>query len=134
VEWFKHVGREKKIPMAFVCGDGDKTSEQLGQYWVDYMKKKDAKGDTGHKLTGAEAIEKADKVTGSELLQKNLKTQDWVMKYVGKVMESRGNNEWDQREVDKKMYVWSLPGGGRLPAKVKESKTPSPVPLQLLLR
>ncbi|HEV2949549.1 MAG TPA: hypothetical protein VGX70_19385 [Gemmataceae bacterium] len=133
-EWFRFVGREKKTPMAFVCGEGDRSGEELGQNWVNFIKKKDAKGDQGSKLTGFRPIEKADKVVGSELLQKNLKTEDWIKEYIGKAMESRGSNEWGQREVEKNAYVWTFPGSLRVFAKTKDSKTINLMPLQLIFR
>jgi pimeloyl-ACP methyl ester carboxylesterase len=134
-EWFRHVGREKKTPMAFVSGDGDRSGEELGQSWVNFIKKKDTKGDQGSKLTGFKPIEKADKVTGSELLQKNLKTQDWIIEYIGKVMEGRGNSEWTQREVKKNAYVWTFPNSAlRIPAKPRDSETISLAPMQMLFR
>jgi hypothetical protein len=133
-EWFRYIGREKKTPMAFVCGDGDKSGEELGQYWVNFMKKKDSKGDPGSKLTGFRSIDKADKVVGSELLQKNLKTQEWIVEYIGKAMEARGSTEWGQREVKKNAYVWSFPGTLRIAAKTRDSDTINLAPLQLLFR
>jgi len=133
-EWFRYIGREKKTPIAFVSGDGDKSGEELGQYWVNFMKKKEGKGDPGSKLTGFRSIDKADKVVGSELLQKNLKTQDWIVEYIGKTMEARGSTEWGQREVKKNAYVWVFPGSVRIAAKTRDSETINLAPLQFLFR
>ncbi|HEY1861215.1 MAG TPA: hypothetical protein VGG61_12710 [Gemmataceae bacterium] len=133
-EWFRYVGREKKTPMAFVCGDGDKSGDELAQYWVNFMKKKEGKGDPGSKLTGFKAIDKADKVAGSELLQKDLKTQEWIIEYIGKLMESRGNSEWGQREAKKIASVWSFPNTLRVAAKSRDSETLNLAPLRLLFR
>jgi hypothetical protein len=133
-EWFRYVGREKKTPIAFVSGDGDKSGEEFGQYWVNFMKKKEGKGDPGSKLTGFRPIDKADKVVGNELLQKSLKTQDWIVEYIGKAMEARGNTEWVQNEVKKNAFVWAFPNTVPISAKTRDSVTIKLAPLQLFFR
>jgi len=135
-DWFGLVGHEKKVPMAFVYGDDDKAGEAFAQEWVKYIKAKDSKDNTGHKLTGPREIEKAGKVVGNELLQKNLKTQDWIVKeYLKKVMDQRSDTEWTQREVDKNAYIWSLAGTIRPPiAKVKDQKDLNPIPFHYFIK
>ena len=133
-DWFKVVGREKRVPMAFMYSEGDKAGEEFGTTWVNYIKK-DGK-DNGHKLTRAKAIEKADKTVGSELLQKNLPTQDNIIAYLNKVMGERTESTWTPREVDKSAYVWAFPGTGIRPpvAKVEKQKEFNRLPIEYLVK
>jgi hypothetical protein len=134
-DWFRFVGREKKVPMAFMYAEGDKPGEDFSNNWVNFIKNKDGK-EHGSSLTRAKAIEKADKTVGSELLQKNLPTQDNIIAYLNKVMGERTGTEWTPREVDKNAYVWSIPGSGFRPpiAKVEKQKDFNLLPIQYLVK
>jgi hypothetical protein len=131
-EWFKHVGRDKKVPMYFLYGDGDESGKQVAEYYVEQIKS----NNKGHKDTGAKAVDQAGKVTGNELLQKDLKTQGLIVKYIDKVMEDRGpQSEWSKRDVESKLYVWTFPGAIRaIPAKQKDEKTLNLLPLAVILK
>jgi pimeloyl-ACP methyl ester carboxylesterase len=130
-DWFKLIGRDKKVPMYFIYGDGDDASKQVAEYYVEQIKA----NKKGHEHTGTKAIEEAGKVTGSELLQKNLKTQAQILKYIDNVMEDRGPpTEWSKRDVESKSYLWSFGGGRPIPAKLKDEKTLNLLPLAAILR
>jgi hypothetical protein len=132
-DWFKYVGREKKVPMAFMYAEGDKPGEDFGTTWVNFIKNKDGGKDHGHNLTRAKAIEKADKTVGSDLLQKNLPTIDNIIAYLNKVMAERAGSEWTVREIDKSAYVWSF-SGIRVRAKVEKQKDFDLLPLPYLVK
>jgi hypothetical protein len=126
------VGRENKIPMAFVYGAKDAQGAAIAKECLSTIR--NGRGGKDLKLTGERGI--ADTaLTGSALLQDGLKTEDWIIKkYLEPVMEARGNRERKKREIDKYCFYWAFPKPGPtaslVPSKVQQSDPEQgPVPL-----
>jgi hypothetical protein len=136
-DWFRLVARDKKVPTYFLYGDADEPSKDFSKYWVDLIRAKDTKDSKehkGHTLTGAKEIERGGKVTGNQLLQKDLDTTKFILKYLEKVQEDRGPTEWVEHENNKKGFVWSFPNSPPIQAKMEKQKELNPLPLNVLLR
>jgi hypothetical protein len=99
---------QMSIPMAFVYGDGDSKGKQLATTLFRRMKAfRDAP-----KLTGAQAIEKAGKLTGEKLLRSSLGTEDWIVKYADSVIaQTKGLSPYKKRLNDRTPFIWKLPTG-----------------------
>jgi hypothetical protein len=105
VDWFKIVGRDRKVPMAFVHGKSDIAGGKLAEVYLKAIKGtlKGPKSGGDFPLTGKEAID-GTRLTGSALL-KLKSTQRWIVnKYLEKVMEKRGSKERLARSSLKSAY------------------------------
>jgi hypothetical protein len=116
-------------------GDGDDSGRDIARYYVDLITSKDDKNakEKGHKFTGPKAIDKGGKVTGNELLQKELETTKFIVKYLEKVMEDRGPTEYSLRKVEDKAFVWSFPASRPITAKLKDEKVLNLLPLSPIM-
>jgi cephalosporin-C deacetylase-like acetyl esterase len=88
--WFTNVAPQirEKVPMYFISGEADDASKRVAQYLVKVLTT-GAKGSKVSKLTGTRTIEKT-KLTGRELLgKKALGTEEYILKYIDKVMDER---------------------------------------------
>jgi hypothetical protein len=130
--WLKEVGKEKKVPLAFVYGTDDDRGNRLALELVrdvvpSYSRekppaKKDQKFTTEHGIKGS-------KLKGSQLLTKQLDTETWILRdYLEPLMDKHGLEEWRQREDDKAFYYWVLGPGRLIPAKTPlMQRVPFPV-------
>jgi len=107
--WLIEAGRGKntRIPMGFVYGGQDSTSDNLANSLVKAIK---GNGKDSKVRVSTLAL-KGTKLAGSELLDPTLKlgTADSIRKYLDKVMDTRGMKEWRQRDVQNKAYYYVLP-------------------------
>jgi hypothetical protein len=98
------LGKDKRAPMAFVYGDQDKPSERVASA---VLKKLDPQKKE-KQFFAARAIPESKKSKGSELLSKDLETQDWIVNGVEKVLETKGLNDRDEKSVIRNGYVWAF--------------------------
>src|SRR5438874_1293765 len=120
-----------KVPMYFIYGGSDKTADNFARNVESTIK-----GGRKLELTGRRAIT-GTKLSGSQLLQKSLDTQKYIIEYLDKVMDGRGSRLAKKRDVENSGYVWEIPAqfpGGRpsyIQAKVAMAEDMlHPVPLQ----
>lgn len=106
-------GKEKAVPMLFLYGSEDKTSQKIAkgleQALVKY-KGKDAHGkpmrDEKYRYTAAVPL--ASRLKGTGLLQKSLETTDRIVEYLDGVVQLKGN-EWTDRDFRNTAFVWTFP-------------------------
>jgi pimeloyl-ACP methyl ester carboxylesterase len=99
--WLVDAGQAHKIPMGFALGKNDSTNDNLVSSLV-----KAIKGNGKTKVKVAVARIEGTNLTGSKLLEKALGTDKVIKKYLEGVMETRGNQEWREREVEKKAFYY----------------------------
>jgi len=128
----------KKIPMAFLYGDGDKTGEKIAKALV---KEQQGTGKNAQKMTGELAVDKAKTLAGQALLDKDLRVKlkdkdlsapAWIAgDYLKQLTDTQNLNDWDKRDVEKSAYVWKY-GVRPILAKQAGEKIMSPMPVDLL--
>jgi pimeloyl-ACP methyl ester carboxylesterase len=127
--WLLEVGRDHKVPMAFVYGAKDEKAGTLARTYLTAIKPR--KTDKGLDYTGPYAVAGTN-LTGSQLLQRSLDTDKWILdKYLGQVMEKRGSRERKKREADKFAYYWVMRNGRSILAKNAGEESPRPLPYEL---
>jgi hypothetical protein len=135
-QWIKEVGKDRKVPLAFVFGKDDTRGDSLALSLVKEIvpgysrdkppAKKDQKFTVEHGIKGS-------KLTGSQLLTRTLDTETWILKnYLEDLMDKHGLEEWRQHEDEKAFYYWVFSSGRVLPAKTAlMQKVPFPVEMML---
>jgi hypothetical protein len=132
----EYAGKERKIPMAFVCGEKNKQDPVARFTESCYNAVKPAKDSKAAKLTG-EMLIKDSSLAGSALLGDQVKvdgkttTREWIVdKYLKAVRGETVAPPWEEREIEKTAFAWTLPGTRvPLPAKQAMDKSLGPVPL-----
>jgi hypothetical protein len=126
------VGRDRKVPMAFLFGKTDATGKQIATNYVKAIKTPTS----GKKLdplvkdfTGEHEIAGTN-LTGSKLLQNSLETEKWILKDdLEKVMDKRGARERKKRDSDRSVFYWVLKSGLEpILAKAPNEELPRPIP------
>jgi alpha-beta hydrolase superfamily lysophospholipase len=129
--WVVEVGRDHRVPMAFVFGENDGPAKTLAENYLSAIKVK--KADKNLELTGPKKISDT-KLAGSQLLEKSLDTEKWIIKdYLDRVMEKRGSRERRKRETERFAYYWVL-GRRNLTAKLPGEEAPRPIPADVWSR
>lgn len=112
--------RDNGTPMYFLYSEEDPASKATCKSLEKSIKGIAKKTDEKYRYTAAVGIKGGGKLTGMNLLQKSLGTDDAIVEYVKNVNEAKGN-EWEEREFRKNQYVWMM-GKTPVPAKLpKES-------------
>jgi alpha-beta hydrolase superfamily lysophospholipase len=127
----KEVGRECKVPMAFLYGSKDANGSNIAKALV-----KEIRNGKDLPLTGDKGFD--TELGGSKLLQGALKTEDWIIKdYLDKVIEKRGSRERKVRESEKCRFFWAFPrpgpGARLIPAKMRGVENLDAIPLDQLI-
>jgi hypothetical protein len=107
-KWLQVVGKDRKVPMAFVHGKNDRSGETLANTYLRLIKGS-AKGPKGgdYKQTGKKAID-GTSLTGSALL-KERSARDWIGNtYLEEVMEKRGSKERVARKSQASTYYYFI--------------------------
>jgi hypothetical protein len=138
--WLVEVGRDQKVPMAFVYGSEDERSKNFTVGTVSAIKpksgtKKFDPKDTGdpRAYTGEKKLR--TKLVGEKLLQDKLDTEKWVVKnYLADLFDARPLREWRKRDAERFAYVWSFPSMRPLLAKAPGEESPRALPLQLFFK
>jgi hypothetical protein len=119
--------------MAFLYGDGDTKSADTAQAYLRSIRNPPgARKNEKLELTNVHPI-KGTNLSGSQLLARSLKTEDWIVdKYLTTVMERRSNREWKKRETEKYAYYWAPSGGTPFVAKMVGEEVAYAVPLRML--
>jgi hypothetical protein len=127
--WVTFIGKDKKVPMAFVYGEKDTTSANLAVRLYDKIKPdKDAK----IKLTGKQPIK--TELKGHQLLGEKLDGRSWILeKYLKVFKEEQVPPGWEEKKMEESQAVWSIPGMSRsIDAKFEKDKKILPIPLDRL--
>src|SRR5262249_46269591 len=103
-------------PMVFMYSEEDTTGKTTCKSLEKSIKGTAKKTDEKYRFTAAVGIKGGGKLTGMNLLQKSLGTDDAIVEYVKNVNEAKGN-EWGEREFRKNQYVWMM-GKTPVPAKL----------------
>ena len=108
--------KEHAMAALFVCGkDEEKYNKNLEKNLKVPAKSKK------HEFIGAYPL--PTNLSGIKLLTKGLKTDEPIKDYLSGVIDDR-KNDWMEREFDKSVYMWRLPGGnGGTLAKDKKGRT-----------
>jgi hypothetical protein len=139
-KWLEEVGRDQKVPMAFVYGSKDEKSKNLVPSLLSAIKPKtgskkfDPKDEKDPRyFTGEKKLDTS--LTGAALLQKSLGAEKWIIKdYLGELFEARPVREWRKRDAERFAYVWSFSKAGRpVLAKMPGEESPRPLPLSYFL-
>jgi hypothetical protein len=159
--WLGHAGKERKIPMAFLCGEKDSSvsftrscyqavkpsggggSKLSGEIRIDDSKYAQIQGFKVPRsgFTG-EILFKESSLKGSQLLgdhvniDSNTTAREWIVsKYLKAVRDEQVAPAWDERDVEKTAYAWSIPGRTiPVPAKSANDKNMGPVPVGYFVR
>jgi pimeloyl-ACP methyl ester carboxylesterase len=124
-EWLTKVGKENRVPMAFLYGSEDTSGRGFAAQGMKY-----ARPDNGFKLTGERAV-KGTKLAGHDLL--NQDTVDWIVDpYLKQAVDERAGNAWASREDQKKWFFWSFPGRPPILAKKEGDKYLASIQFHLL--
>ena len=96
--------------------------------------------ENGKKIEPKNVKEKAvpnTELTGSKLLSGRLKTTDYIIDFVNRVVDDRGSRVRKAREGQKYAYCWSMPWPtsrdvNRIPAKLPGEPLMHMIPLQII--
>jgi len=116
-------GKAGATPMVFMYGDADTAGRDIAKGVVKYLK--NAKEKDKYRFTDAVEVGKNTKLSGVELLQPSLKSNEEIVRYIKTVVADKGQEQVD-KEFRKNKYVWSVPGqppGATIAAKVNASDT-----------
>ena len=121
------VAQTSHIPTYFLYGKNDaKAAKLVGTYM-------DAIQTMNYKKVESKAKEKAipgTDLAGSQLLGPRLKTTEYILEFVNRVMEDRGTLPQKDREEEKSFYYWFLPwpnARSARPILAKNAREPLPV-------
>lgn len=105
LNWFTQVSPQikEKVPIYFLVGDTDKQRQGFYDNMSKALKKGGVKGVAA--LTGVKPVDGAKQLAGVDLLKPSLKTQDLISKYLETVMDKRGEQAPQKKEVDKQLFV-----------------------------
>jgi pimeloyl-ACP methyl ester carboxylesterase len=126
------VGKEKKVPMGFLYGDGDETGKTHAGDFLRIIKGSDPK-ESKLVLTASTAI-KDTKLAGSALLRGELPTEQMILNYLSEVRDkSKAPHKWSKVSADGTTYAWVfIPNSPPVIAKDEKGKTLKPIPLRAL--
>jgi hypothetical protein len=100
--------RQKAMPTVFLHSDEDAKGKSLANNLVKPFKTASQK----NKYPFTDRVEvKAGKLTGMELLQPSLQTDQAILEYLNGVVDLKGR-EWTEREFRKTAYVWRMTPNG----------------------
>jgi alpha-beta hydrolase superfamily lysophospholipase len=138
--WLTDVGRDQKVPMAFVYGSKDEKAKNFAVAAESAIKpktgtKKYDPKDTGdpRAYTGLKKLDTS--LSGSQLLQRSLDTEKWVVKtYLADLFDARPLREWRKRDAERFAYVWAFPQMRPMLAKAPGEEAPRALPLSMFFR
>jgi hypothetical protein len=138
--WLTDVGRDQKVPMAFIYGTKDEKAKNFAVAAESAIKpktgtKKFDPKDTGdpRAYTGTKKFDTS--LSGSQLLQRSLDTEKWITKtYLADLFDARPLREWRKRDAERFAYVWAFPMMRPMLAKAPGEEAPRALPLQMFFR
>jgi pimeloyl-ACP methyl ester carboxylesterase len=106
------AGADNKVPMVFFYGPEDKKAAATASACEKILKRtpKD------YPLTMKAAVPKAEKLAGSELLLKSLKTEPTILDYLQKALDTK-TPPWKTRVQPMDIYVWVYQANGAGPVR-----------------
>lgn len=129
--WMFEIGRNQKVPLAFIHGNEDKA---MSRQTLDMLMSISPKYKVGEKppadlpFTGERGIE--TKQNGSQLLDQAFKTDAWITKtYLSPVLEKRTILEARTQAFDKNIAFWVFPNFREAVRTNPDEKVPRPIPL-----
>jgi hypothetical protein len=135
--WLADMGREKKIPMAFVYGKEDKAGDATALACIQAIRQRYKRGakvtDDDHAATIEQGVDNS-KLVGAKLLGKGLGLDKGLVDYLkGTVVEKFGNQAWEKRDFDDSTFAWTASRSARpILAKQEKVKKLNPIPLPQL--
>jgi hypothetical protein len=138
--WLVEVGRDLKVPMAFVYGTKDARSMNFAVGAVGAIKPKtgtkkfDPKDTSDPRAyTGEKKLD--NKLEAEKLLQKSLDTEKWIIKnYLADLFDARPLREWRKRDAERFAYVWAFPMMRPMLAKAPGEESPRALPLSMFFK
>jgi len=134
VNWIKDLGREQKLPMAFIYGKEEEGSPTVASQLlksIDPTYAPDRKNPPkDFELLKELAVE--TKLGNSQLLAAEFPTENWILKtFLNDVFEKRTLREQRTRDFEKYPNFWLTNNGlTRTPARILDTdKSPRPLPL-----
>lgn len=98
--WFGSPIRER-VPIMFLYGEGDAMGAKFSKHLYSGVLRADKDKDGKLKWTVEKAI-KDTKLAGRDLLGKNaFGTEEWIIRFVTKVLEDKGLQQWTKRDADR---------------------------------
>jgi pimeloyl-ACP methyl ester carboxylesterase len=135
--WCVDLGKTHKMPMGFVYGKEVKTSDEraarvLGAIIPNFERGKPAK-DPAYEFTGEKAL--PTKLTGSQLLHKELDTEKFIVQdYLKVVMDKHQVTEWRSKDSQMSKQYWIFPNMLPHPAKMEGELAPLPIPVSRFIQ
>lgn len=131
MSWLREVGKEEKIPLAFISADNDKAGSQFASRLLLAVSPNFVTGKAPPKelpFTGEKNI--ATKLTGSKMLDADLPTESWIVKdYLPPLLEKRTIIAQAAHQFDKFPSFWIF-NNRFVPARIKDTDdAPRPIPL-----
>jgi hypothetical protein len=115
--------------MAFLSGEKNNADKSTAAALLD-----EAKGKGDKEITGQYIVKGTD-LKGHGLLSDKVDGRTWIVdKYLKKVVEDKGLNEWEKHEVKDTAYIWVFPNkpGGVLAKEPKSESVMRVLPLDYL--
>lgn len=129
--WLKELGKEQKVPLAFIYGAEDKSSKDFATQALLSINPQHFGKTPVKEFELLKDLPVQTKLFGSQLLDSELPTLNWIFKdYLNKVFDNRLLVEPRTRSFDKFPAFW-ISRVGRTPVRIKETDmAPRFLPLQ----
>jgi pimeloyl-ACP methyl ester carboxylesterase len=128
--WMIEAGVDHKIPIGFLYGSDDHDGKEIANRYSQSIREAAKSKRTNVDLTGAAGVP-GTSLRGSQLLTKNLTTEELIKTYLERVMDRRGAKEARARDPLKATFYWTI-RGVPLIAKSEQESLPRALPLAQL--
>jgi alpha-beta hydrolase superfamily lysophospholipase len=130
------TARNAKIPTYFLYSKKDEKAANLTKFNMEAITMENGKK-SEQKGVKEKAIVGAGDLSGSKLLSSRLKTSEYILDFVNRVIEDRGTKTRKTRENQKYAFCWSMPwptarNVNRSLAKLPGEPVTRPVPLNVI--
>jgi pimeloyl-ACP methyl ester carboxylesterase len=129
--WLTNAGVEHKIPIGFLYGATDRDGKEMAVRYSQSITETARAKRVRLELTGADGVPNTS-LKGSQLLTKNLNTEQLIKTYLERVMDKRGTREPRAHDPLKSTFYWIFRNGFRMVAKSDQETLPRGLPLAQL--
>lgn len=102
------AAKNAKIPTYFLYGSRDQKAENLANHHLKYITTENGKT-VDQKGVKKKAVPGVGELAGSKMLGKGLRTDEYIIDYLNRVLEDRGTRVRKAREDQKFAFCWSVP-------------------------